>query len=469
MTDHFYLVVEPLGPCVGQGSFETGQNVFRLPRPLTRGIVIRMPKLSRRKLIVGGTVVLLTSAGGRVVHQAVGRAPSEHNHYFQRISSALDAADTPRPVLVIDRDRARANLERLLTRIRPRYHYRIVVKSLPSLPLLAWLMEEADTRRLMIFNEPFLRAVTAAFPESDVLMGKPLTVDAAAHYYRHRDAASGFRPDRQLQWLIDSPERLAAYGKLADGLKETVRVSVEINVGLHRGGVKEQSTLAEMISEIKRHPYLSFGGLMGYEAHIAKAPGGPERNFRRAMNRYASFLETVRDVLGEHDDEWVLNAGGSTTYTLYEGRDVVPNELAVGSAIVQPTDFDLPTLSDHEPASFIATHALKVNPGLHLPGVPELGRILGWWDQRYRTTLFIDGGNWMGEPVSPPGLVYNNLYGRSSNQEMLNGPAELNLVPGDRVFLRPTQSEAVLLQFGDLLMYDPEAGAIVDRWAPFRL
>ena len=93
----------------------------------------------------------------------------------------------------------------------------------------------------------------------------------------------------------------------------------------------------------------------------------------------------------------------------------------------------------------------------------------GWWDQRYRTTLFIDGGNWLGKPVSPPGLVYNSLYGRSSNQEMLNGPPELKLAPGDRVFLRPTQSEAVLLQFGDLLIFDPEAGMIVDRWAPFRI
>jgi D-serine deaminase-like pyridoxal phosphate-dependent protein len=57
------------------------------------------------------------------------------------------------------------------------------------------------------------------------------------------------------------------------------------------------------------------------------------------------------------------------------------------------------------------------------------------------------------------------LFGRSSNQEMLNGSTSVQLQPGDYVFLRPDQSEAVLLQFGDLLVY--ENGAITDRWPTF--
>jgi D-serine deaminase-like pyridoxal phosphate-dependent protein len=41
----------------------------------------------------------------------------------------------------------------------------------------------------------------------------------------------------------------------------------------------------------------------------------------------------------------------------------------------------------------------------------------------------------------------------------------VDLQPGDHVFLRPTQSESVLLQFGDLRVV--EDGALVDRWPVF--
>ncbi|MEN8720773.1 MAG: hypothetical protein ABF296_10985, partial [Oceanococcaceae bacterium] len=45
----------------------------------------------------------------------------------------------------------------------------------------------------------------------------------------------------------------------------------------------------------------------------------------------------------------------------------------------------------------------------------------------------------------------NPLYGHSTNQEMLNGSAKVALDVDDYVFYRPTQSEFVMLQFGDIL------------------
>ena len=60
------------------------------------------------------------------------------------------------------------------------------------------------------------------------------------------------------------------------------------------------------------------------------------------------------------------------------------------------------------------------------------------------------------------GLQSNSVYGRSSNQEMVNGSSAVGLTIEDQVFLRPTQTEAVLLQFGDLLAV--RGGKIVDTW-----
>ena len=49
--------------------------------------------------------------------------------------------------------------------------------------------------------------------------------------------------------------------------------------------------------------------------------------------------------------------------------------------------------------------------------------------------------------------------------EMLNGSTSINLQPDDWVFLRPSQSEHVFLQFGDIAVY--EDGEIVDSWPVF--
>ncbi len=86
-------------------------------------------------------------------------------------------------------------------------------------------------------------------------------------------------------------------------------------------------------------------------------------------------------------------------------------------------------------------------------------------DANTARAFFIYGGHWLAKPESSPGLEYSDLYGRSNNQELLMGSSAVNLQPDDYIFLRPTQSEAVLLQFGDLLVYD--GNDIVERWPTF--
>ena len=70
----------------------------------------------------------------------------------------------------------------------------------------------------------------------------------------------------------------------------------------------------------------------------------------------------------------------------------------------------------------------------------------------------------MAKPEYPVGLSENSLYGSSSNQMMLNGSASQNLQVDDWIFMRPTQSEAMLLQLGDLLALDSQHQA--QWWAP---
>ena len=387
-----------------------------------------------------------------------------HDPYFESASRALKQARLARPTLLLDLDRLDTNLNRFTASLREGLGYRIVVKSLPSMPLVAHIMEQANTNRLMVFHQPFLNHLAETFPNSDILLGKPFPVEAAARFYDYL-RPGGFDPSQQLQWLIDTPQRLIEYQALAQARGLNLRICVEIDVGLHRGGLKDPADLDSMLTMMARDPKLSFGGLMGYDAHVAKLPttlGWRAREFKAVIERYSAFVETAR----RHDpmrpvQDLTLNAGGSPTFHLHN-EIAMANEVSVGSALVKPSDFDLDSLAAFDPAIFIATPVIKAFGKTEIPGLPYLGDVMGWYDKNRAKSFFIYGGYWKANPVSPPGLRPNSLYGHSSNQELLNGPASVTLKPNDYVFLRPTQSEAVMLQFGDLAIM--RQGTIVDAW-----
>jgi D-serine deaminase-like pyridoxal phosphate-dependent protein len=413
--------------------------------------------MKRRTLLLGA---LAGAAGaGLLLRPEDQGAP--HASYFRDLSGALDGAGLATPRLVVDRAGLKANLQTLRGHIGDRFDYRIVAKSLPSIGLLQEVMRESGSRRLMLFHQPFINRVAESLPEADVLLGKPMPVSAAAEFYRQRPD-TGFDPARQLRWLLDTPQRVVQYAELAEQLQQDMLACIELDVGLHRGGVQGDRELLEMLDLVSRSPRLQFTGFMGYEPHVVKVPGDPLKYRDQAMAAYRHYVDIAREQLGEQwPEDAVLNCGGSPTYQLYDDGDYPFNELATGSCLVKPTDFDIPTLADHGPAAYIATPVLKTSEGVQIPGI-DLGPLQSLWDPNRQRTVFIYGGYWKAQPVSPAGLSPNPLFGRSTNQEMLNGSPAIDLAVDDWVFLRPTQSEFVFLQFGDIAVYD--GGRIDDYW-----
>ncbi|MGH8453320.1 MAG: DSD1 family PLP-dependent enzyme [Nevskiales bacterium] len=400
----------------------------------------------------GGLLARPRDAGGR------------YDSYFQALNDELKRNGPMRPCLVLDLDRLDHNIGVLRQSIRAPKHYRVVAKSLPSPKLIGHIFGKAQTNRLMAFHQPFLNEEARMFPNADILLGKPLPVRSAQLFYEQHKGR--FDPSRQLQWLIDTPERLQQYLELARGLGTRLRINIEIDVGLHRGGVQDTGQLDALLVLLRDHPLqLEFAGFMGYDPHVVKLPriaGTREELFASVLRRYKMFVDFTRL---EYPQVWraglTLNGAGSPTYRLYE-NDTLVNDLSAGSGLVKPTDFDLDTLAGHVPALFIATPVLKVNDGLRLPELDGLSRIARWWNPNQRRGFFIYGGYWKAKPESPAGLQNSGLYGRSSNQELLTGSAGIDLKSDDHVFLRPTQSEGVMLEFGDLVI--TRGGRIVDHW-----
>ena len=412
----------------------------------------------RRRTVLLGTGALAVGAAAMLRPRDSG---GPYSDYFAALNRELKAQGVARPCLLLDLDRLDANIDQVRASVRAPKTYRVVAKSLPSLKLLEYVMQRAATSALMSFHQPFLSAISAALPDADVLLGKPMPVDAVRRFYQ-RLGGSRFDPASQLQWLVDTPQRLGEYHALAQTLGTRLRISLEIDVGLHRGGFAEPAALAPALATIAADPqHLELAGFMGYEPHIAKLPG-MQSNLAKAKQRYRDFVETARSSHGAlFGERTCLNTAGSGTYRLYED-DGFCNDLSVGSALVKPTDFDLATLETHVPAAFIATPVLKHYDRVVIPGLEPASRLFAAWNPNRQQAWYIYGGNWLARYENPPGLLQNALWGHSSNQEMVTGSARVNLEVDDYVFLRPAQSEFVLLQFGDLVAV--RNGRIVDYW-----
>lgn len=419
--------------------------------------------MTRRKLLRKLAIAGAAAAGAALLRPRDEGSP--YSPYFAAKNALLRREGLGRPVLLIDLERLDANLTRVRQSLPPGKAFRVVTKSLPALGLLQRVMGAMATQRLMVFHQPHLLTLATALPQADLLLGKPLPVAAAAGFYREL-GRTPFVPAAQLQWLIDSQERLLQYRQLAATVGQKLRINLEIDVGLHRGGIADPRQLPALLSIIDGSSgLLELAGLMGYDAHVGKIPSAVESratSLQKVCTRYRDFVQVLAGRLPAAQlAALTLNGAGSPTFRLH-GTDSPLTELAAGSCLVKPTDFDLDLLADLEPAAFIAAPVLKALPGLALPGLSSLGPAWAAWDPNRRRTFFIYGGLWMAQPEAPAGLRDNPLYGRSTNQAILNGSTRVTLGVDDSVFFRPTQSEKVLLEFGDLLAV--RGDAIEARW-----
>ncbi len=410
---------------------------------------------------------LLLSTAGMAAFTGFALRPGErgapHLSYFQDLSKLLRQHASGTPALIIDRQQMLKNAAIVQGHIVNKIAVRLVSKSLSCLPLLDVLMQTMQTRRLMVFNLPQLLQLASERPDTDLLLGKPLPVAAAAQFYRQFKSAR-FAPHQQLQWLIDTPQRLQQYRNLARGQGLRLRVNLEIDVGLHRGGIADLASLHAILDILKNEPALVWSGMMGYDAHVGKLPLASMRNdaLQHVNLVYQQMLHAARNKLGQQ--ALTLNVGGSPTYRLHDGS-ASANEVALGSAMLKPGDFDTDLLQDLSPACYIATPVLKAQAQFQMPyGVQGLSDMARAWDINQRRAYFVYGGNWLADPISPHGLQASGLYGNSSNQQVLLGSGMQQLQVDDFIFFRPRQSEAVLLQFGAIAVLDQ--GKLSEFWQP---
>ena len=431
---------------------------------------MRRLKMMIALLLVIGVVYLIVIKPRKV--------KCEYQPYFAQMNTALRMQRGGASAGIIDLDRLDNNMAVVRKTLGNDFKLRIVTKSLPSIDLLKYLMEKGNTNRLMLFSEPFIGEVLANFsPDSvDILLGKPIPADAFARLTEKK----GWNT---VNWLVDTKERLNEYIAIAKKKDTPVKLSIEIDVGLHRGGFETPAQLGEAVEIIKQNSkYVQLTGLMGYDGHVPFVPfyinkdNTIKRAFVKVQNLYTAFV----DELKKHYDapfinSLTFNSGGTRTYFYYPSyKSITPvNDIAMGSGFLCPAQFPELLALGHQPALFLSSPVLKKIETSKLPHAEKLSPLVNFWDPNLKVSYYMLGGGWPGQPVAPAGIKKNYFWDENDlgysnllpNQAILSSSDENNLNVGDFVFSHAWEGDG-MLAFKQVELY--RQPKIVDEWDTYK-
>jgi D-serine deaminase-like pyridoxal phosphate-dependent protein len=416
------------------------------------------------------TIAILVLALLLIIIIKPGDKGKPYNTYFANLNKELKENGPGRPVIIVDLDNLDKNLAIVKKQLHPLVKFRLTVKSIPCPWLIDYILKKMNSHHVMVFHGPDITYLANNSKNYDILLGKPMPLNAVKEFYNSLKPSAQFNPEKQVQWLVDTPARLMQYYNFAKQKNIKMKVNIEIDVGLHRGGVTTVDELDTMLGIINNNPqYLHFAGFMGYDVHSASALAifsskkkAIQNAFNDTMARYTMFYNYAKKKYPElFVGNLTFNSGGSHTYMLFDGKPPV-NDIAMGSALLKPSDFDKPLLVEHVEALFVATPVLKRLEGTTIPFIEGISNLMAKWNPNRQVTYFIYGGGWRAHYYSPEGLIENTIYGFSTNQAIVNGSRATGLNVDDYIFLLPTQSEAIMREFGDIIMI--RKGMIVGKY-----
>ncbi|EMJ99483.1 alanine racemase [Leptospira sp. WS58.C1] len=395
-----------------------------------------------------------------------------YTSYFKDLNTELKENGPGKPIVLLDLDRLDSNLKLLKEKIKPPLSYRIVVKSLPSIDLLKYIVNATGSKRLMVFHsgDIIMLLNDPEFQKFDILLGKPMPIAALAEIYS-KTKKEHFQ---NVQWLVDTSYRVEQYLDFAKKKDLNLKLSLEIDIGLHRGGFAKPEDSFAALELLQKNPKnVELSGYMGYEPHVASVPvifenktSAMEKSLKNSLEIYSDFIKLGKEKFPAlYRKELVFNGGGSKTYRFYQKNPGVVNDVSLGSALVKPTDFDVESLEEHSPAVYIATPVLKKLEGTKIPFLESLSFLFPIWNPNQEVTYFIYGGAFSAKKESPKGLEDNSLFGSSTNQSILTGSRATSLDPDDHVFFRPTQSEKVMAEMGEIHLL--RSGKLIGTWKTF--
>ena len=220
---------------------------------------------------------------------------------------------------------------------------------------------------------------------------------------------------------VDNPDNVQAISEAAAAKGVTIRVLVEVNIGMNRCGVEPGTAALELSHQVRKSPNLKFEGLMGYEGHTVAVHDRTERQTatRDAMQR---LIETKQYLEKNGIDVSIMSGGGTGTFDI------------TGS---------IPEITEVQAGSYVfmdSTYCNVEGPGGKFDCALS---VLATVVSRQQNRTIIDTGMkvltkefGIPQPMNITGLQIIGLSEEHGTGQVLD--PDVSLSPGDKLEIRPT-------------------------------
>ena len=150
----------------------------------------------------------------------------------------------------------------------------------------------------------------------------------------------------EIMVAVDNPDNVQAISEAAAAKGATVRMLVEVNIGMNRCGVEPGKPALVLAEQIQQSPNLIFEGLMGYEGHTVAKPIRSERDTaaRAAMQQ----LVEAKHYLEKHGVQVSIMSGGGTGTFNITGSIPEMTEVQAGSYVLMDSTYgNVEGVGDH--------------------------------------------------------------------------------------------------------------------------
>ena len=247
----------------------------------------------------------------------------------------VDHIDTP--ALVVDLDAMERNIDRMAAFARQHgMRWRPHAKMHKSAEL-ALLLQQAGACGVCVQKTSEAEAL-AAGGVLDIYISNQVVAHAklqrVARLAAQLDAKGG-----RLAIAVDSAEGIARLGDAMEqaGLRATIDVLVEIDVGQGRCGVMPGAPAAVLAQSIAEHPRLHFAGIQAYQGSAQHLVGAEAR--RAAIAAVVQAAQLTRNTIALSGLSVPLVTGAGTGTMAHEATSGVFGELQAGSFLFMDADY----------------------------------------------------------------------------------------------------------------------------------
>jgi D-serine deaminase-like pyridoxal phosphate-dependent protein len=133
---------------------------------------------------------------------------------------------------------------------------------------------------------------------------------------------------------VDDPGHIRSIGEAAQAIGVSIRVLIEVNVGMNRSGVEPREPVAELAKLAIETAGITYAGIMGYEGH---AMGLPDDKKETECQRCAGLLnDSVSALKAAGLDAPIVSGGGTGTLAFTPDTGGV-TEIQAGGGVMMDT------------------------------------------------------------------------------------------------------------------------------------